>query len=56
MIMHLLVLHESIDNNNTTPEFKEVLSSVIFANFPVTDIAFDIRFRTSGGTLILRNI
>ncbi|CAH6419305.1 Hypothetical protein HVR_LOCUS506 [uncultured virus] len=38
------MLCESIGNNNTAPEFKSVFFSDVISNFPVNDIAFDVRF------------
>ena len=50
-----VVLYESTNNINTTPSIISIPISQ-FINIPVTETAVDVRFRTSGGTVIVRNI
>lgn len=50
-----VLLYESIGNTNTSPEILSI-PITSFVNLPVNESTVDIRFRTSGGTVTVRNI
>ena len=50
-----IILYECIGNTNTVPTIVTI-PITSFSNIPQTETSIDVRFRTSGGTLTLRNI
>ncbi len=50
-----IVLYESIGNTNTSPSIVSI-PVTNFTNIPLNETSIDIRFRTSGGTLTIRNL